>query len=249
MAVTPKNMKHLLTEIDIQKRSHHPNIVNYIHGYYIDQEIWVILEFMGGGSLTEILEMFGFVKMTEPQIAYVTLESLKALFFLHNQFRIHRDIKSDNILLGDSGEVKLADFGFAAQLTLTQQKRNTVVGTPYWMAPELIEGHDYDAKVDIWSLGIMLMEMAEGEPPYMEFPTARALFLILTKGVPELKEQDRWSPEMKDFVNKCLTKEVSQRPTSEHLLKHPFLKNACTGSDFKNLVLKVKRNGHEESFF
>jgi len=248
MAVTPKNMKHLLTEIDIKKRSHHQNIVNYIHGYYIDQEIWVILEFMGGGSLTEILEMFGFVKMTEPQIAYVTLESLKALNFLHNQFRIHRDIKSDNILLGDSGEVKLADFGFAAQLTLTQQKRNTVVGTPYWMAPELIEGHDYDAKVDIWSLGIMLMEMAEGEPPYMEFPTARALFLILTKGVPELKEQDRWSPEMKDFVNKCLTKEVSQRPTSEYLLKHPFLKNACSGSDFKNLVLKVKRNGHDEFF-
>jgi len=187
--------------------------------------------------------------MTEPQIAYVTFESLKALFFLHNQFRIHRDIKSDNILLGEGGEVKLADFGFAAQLTITQQKRNTVVGTPYWMAPELIEGHDYDAKVDIWSLGIMLMEMAEGEPPYMEFPTARALFLILTKGVPELKEQDKWSPEMKDFVNRCLTKDVAQRPTSEQLLKHPFLKNGCNASEFKNLVIKVKRNGHEESFF
>lgn len=98
---------------------------------------------------------------------------MKALLYIHSLHRIHRDIKSDNILLNDEGEVKIADFGYAAQLTQQQQKRNTVVGTPYWMAPELIRGHDYGIKVDIWSLGIMVMEMAEGEPPYMEFPPLR----------------------------------------------------------------------------
>ena len=107
MAVTPKNQKHLLTEIDIQKNSNHPNVVNYLNGYYLEAEIWVVLEFMGGGSLTEILEMFQYVQLTEPQIAYVTYETLKALHFLHRQHRIHRDIKSDNILLGENGEVKL----------------------------------------------------------------------------------------------------------------------------------------------
>jgi hypothetical protein len=240
MAVTPKNVKHLLTEIDIQRQSNHANVVNYLDGYYLENELWVVLEYMGGGSLTEVLEMFAYIKMTEPQIAYVTQETLKALRFLHSNYRIHRDIKSDNILLGEEGEVKIADFGFAAQLTVSQQKRNTVVGTPYWMAPELIEGHDYDAKVDVWSLGIMIREMAEGEPPYMEYPTARALFLILTKGVPELKDRDKWSADMRNFLNACLTKDTTARPTSEKLLQHPWLRQACTPAEFKSLVHRVK---------
>lgn len=142
---------------------------------------WVVMELMDGGCLTDVLEQFDSVRMTEGQIAHVCQQTLSALSYIHASHRIHRDIKSDNILLNTKGQVKIADFGYAAQLTQDQQKRHTVVGTPYWMAPELIRGHDYGTKVDIWSTGIMLMEMVEGEPPYMEFPPLRALFLITTK--------------------------------------------------------------------
>eukprot|EP01099_Mayorella_cantabrigiensis_P001302 TRINITY_DN1564_c0_g1_i1.p1 TRINITY_DN1564_c0_g1~~TRINITY_DN1564_c0_g1_i1.p1 ORF type:complete len:221 (-),score=49.93 TRINITY_DN1564_c0_g1_i1:244-819(-) len=180
--------------------------------------------------------------MSEPQVAYVCRESLQALNHIHSMKRLHRDIKSDNILLGLNGEVKLADFGFAAQLSDKQQKRNTVVGTPYWMAPELIEGHDYDIKVDIWSLGIMIMEMLEGEPPYMEYPTARALFLILTKGVPPLKDSS-WSSELREFLALTLHKDTEKRATGAELITHRFLKSACTGQEFKQLIFKVKKLG------
>jgi len=192
---------------------------------------------MDGGCLTDILEQFEDIRLTEPQIAFCCKETLKALSYIHTLHRIHRDIKSDNILLNTSGAIKLADFGYAAQLTQKQQKRNTVVGTPYWMAPELIRGHDYGTKVDIWSLGIMLMEMAEGEPPYMEFPPLRALFLITTKGIPPLKEPQKWSADFNDFFNKCLEKDVEKRPNADELLKHPFVHRAC---DQKDLVPTVK---------
>jgi len=191
---------------------------------------------MDGGCLTDILEQFENVKMNEQQITLVIRETLKALAYIHSLHRIHRDIKSDNILLNSDGCVKLADFGYAAQLTQKQQKRNTVVGTPYWMAPELIRGHDYGVKVDIWSLGIMLMEMAEGEPPYMEFPPLRALFLITTKGIPPLKEPHKWSADFNDFFNRCLEKEVEKRPTAEELMKHPFMKRAGDPRDISALL-------------
>lgn len=126
------------------KTSEHPNIVGYIDSYIVDErEMWVAMEFMGGGCLTDVLECFDTVQMTEPQVAYCCRETLKSLAYIHSLHRIHRDIKSDNILLSSEGHIKLADFGYAAQLTQKQLKRNTVVGTPYWMAPELIRGHDY----------------------------------------------------------------------------------------------------------
>jgi len=143
-------------------------------------------------------------------------------------------------LLGDNGSIKIADFGYAAQLTQKQQKRNTVVGTPYWMAPELIRGHDYGTKVDIWSLGIMVMEMAEGEPPYMEFPPLRALFLITTKGIPALKEPEKWTADFQDFVSKCLIKDPEDRPGADELLKHPFLKQACKPSEFVPIIQEAR---------
>jgi len=191
---------------------------------------------MGGGCLTDVLESFDSVQLTESQIAYCCRETVKALVYIHGLHRIHRDIKSDNVLLGSDGAVKLADFGYAAQLTQKQQKRNTVVGTPYWMAPELIRGHDYGTKVDIWSLGIMLMEMAEGEPPYMEYPPLRALFLITTKGIPPVKEQHKWSRDFHDFFARCLDVNVQTRPEARELLKHPFLLRACEAHEFKPVI-------------
>jgi len=242
MEINADNVKLLITEIGIMKTSHHPNIVEYVDSYIIEnRQLWVVMEFMGGGCLTDILELFEEIRLTEPQIAYCSRETLRALKYIHSLHRIHRDIKSDNLLLGNDGFVKLADFGYAAQLTQKQQKRNTVVGTPYWMAPELIRGHDYGVKVDIWSLGIMMMEMVEGEPPYMEFPPLRALFLITTKGIPPLKEPQKFSNDFNDFLAKCLEKEVDKRPTADELLRHPFLKRSCEAKDMVTLISRAKQ--------
>jgi serine/threonine protein kinase len=236
MEINNENIKLLVTEIGIMKSSKHQNIVEYLDSYIVDdREMWVVMEFMGGGCLTDVLESFDSVQMTEAQIAYVARETLKALAYVHSLHRIHRDIKSDNILLSSEGAVKLADFGYAAQLTNKQKVRNTVVGTPYWMAPELIRGHDYGTKVDIWSLGIMLIEMAEGEPPYMEYPPLRALFLITTKGIPPLKDA-KWSKEFQDFFAKCLDVNVQTRPEALELLQHPLLAKACSPEQFKPII-------------
>jgi len=242
LAAQQKNLKLLLTEIDIMKNSHHKNIVQYFDSYVVDERLlWVVMELMAGGCLTDVLEQFDTIQMTEQMIAHVCLETLEGLKYIHSLHRIHRDIKSDNILLGAKGEVKLADFGYAAQLTAQRDKRQTIVGTPYWMAPELIRGQEYDVKVDIWSLGIMAMEMAEGEPPYMDFPPLRALFLITTKGIPPLKESDKWSNEFQNFVAQCLEKDAEKRPEASTLLSHPFLKTACKPTDLVPLIEQAKR--------
>lgn len=241
MEINGENMKLLITEIGIMKTSRHENIVDFFDSYSIDdRQLWVVMEYMNGGCLTDILELFEDIKMNENQIALCCKETLRALSYIHSLHRIHRDIKSDNILLNCDGKVKLADFGYAAQLTQKQQKRNTVVGTPYWMAPELIRGHDYGTKVDIWSLGIMLMEMVEGEPPYMEFPPLRALFLITTKGIPPLKEPQKWSSDLNDFFSKCLEKDVEKRPGADELLKHPFINRACTHKELGPVIKAAK---------
>jgi serine/threonine protein kinase len=163
------------------------------------------------------------------------------------------------MLMATNGDVKIADFGYAAQLTVEKQKRQTIVGTPYWMAPELIRGQIYDTKVDIWSTGIMAMEMAEGEPPYMEFAPLRALFLITTKGVPPLRDEHKWSAEFRDFIAKSLAPEAKDRPDATTLLnvlpstllyfilffisceidcetKHPFLQKACEPAQIGKLI-------------
>jgi len=241
MEINAENLKLLITEIGIMRSSKHPNIVDYIDSYMLeDKQLWVVMEYMDGGCLTDVLELWEDLKMTEPQIAFCCRDTLKALQHLHSLHRVHRDIKSDNVLMNTQGAVKLADFGYAAQLTQKQQKRNTVVGTPYWMAPELIRGHDYGIKVDIWSTGIMLMEMAEGEPPYMEFPPLRALFLITTKGIPPLKDPSKWSSDFHDFFAKCLEKDVEKRPDTIELLKHPFLTHCCEKKEIGQLVTQSK---------
>jgi len=234
---TKKEANDIENEIMMQKTTPHPNVVKYKGAFMRENELWVVMEYMNGGSLAEVVTL---CRMTEPQIACVCKEILKALSYIHKLNRIHRDIKSDNILLKTDGSVKLADFGYCAQLTESVNKRNSIVGTPYWMAPELIRGQDYTFQVDIWSLGIATLEMAEGEPPYMEHAPLRALFLIATKGTPGLKEPHLWSDSFKDFLNICTHTDPDFRQSADQLLKHPFLKMACPKKHLVPLILKAK---------
>jgi len=240
MELNKDNSHMLITEIGIMKTSHHQNIVTFYDCFLVGKELWVIMEYCDGGCLTDILDEYTSIQLTEKQIAYCCVETLKGLAYLHNCHRIHRDIKSDNLLLNLKGEIKISDFGYAAQLGELKTKRNTIVGTPYWMAPELIRGQDYSNKVDIWSLGIMVMEMAEGEPPYMEFPPLRALFLITTKGIPGLRNPDQWSEVFIDFTNKCVDIDTENRPNSHKLLEHPFLKCRCSPEEWVDAIYAAR---------
>jgi len=245
MKLTGNNIKDIITEIRIMKASVHPNIVNYINSYLVDDKLWVVMEFMAAGCLTEVLNQYAAVRLSERHIATICLETIKGLQYMHSLNCIHRDIKSDNILLGATGEVKLADFGYAAQLTQNKGVRTTVVGTPYWMSPELIHGNNYDTKVDIWSLGIMCMEMAEGEPPYIDLTPLRALFMITTKGIPPLKEPQHWSAEFKHFVSQCLLIHAPDRPSASTLLNHPFLQKAGHTSELVVPITEARQHAEK----
>jgi len=228
----------LVSEIAMMKTLAHPNIVKYLDSYIVGNQLWVVMEFMGAGCLTDLLELFPIIQMNESEIALIMLESLKALEYIHSKHRIHRDIKSDNILLNIDGSVKLADFGYTVQLTEARCKRNTTIGTPYWEAPEVITGDYYDSKVDIWSCGIMAIEMVEGEPPYMDLPPFVALRLIVVDGIPPLTRPA--SKELNTFLGSCLEISVSTRASSQELMRHPFLLKAGTKDDIKKLIRRVK---------
>ncbi|NXL16658.1 MYO3A protein, partial [Setophaga kirtlandii] len=216
--------------------SDHPNVVKFYGMYYKKDvkngdQLWLVLELCNGGSVTDLVK--GFLKrgerMNELIIAYILREALMGLQHLHENKTIHRDIKGNNILLTTEGGVKLVDFGVSAQLTSTRLRRNTSVGTPFWMAPEVIAceqqlDSSYDARCDAWSLGITAIELGDGDPPLADLHPMRALFKIPRNPPPTLQQPELWSPEFNDFINKCLTKDYEKRPTVSTLLQHDFIK-------------------------
>ncbi|KAI9140116.1 kinase-like domain-containing protein [Paraphysoderma sedebokerense] len=205
-------------EIEILKDCAHKNIVRYLGSYFRRECLWIVMEYCAGGSVRDIFHLMK-KPLREEQIAAICRQTLQGLVYLHSFHKIHRDIKGGNILLNNKGEVKLADFGVSAQLNHTIAKRNTFIGTPYWMAPEVIQENHYDGKADIWSLGITAIEMAELYPPNSQIHPMKVLFKILKDPPPKLKNQRKWSPEFHEFVAKCLTKSLDERPTAAMLLQ------------------------------
>ncbi|XP_037395579.1 mitogen-activated protein kinase kinase kinase kinase 4 isoform X9 [Pygocentrus nattereri] len=236
MDVTEDEEEEIKLEINMLKKySHHRNIATY-YGAFIkksppghDDQLWLVMEFCGAGSITDLVKNTKGNSLKEDWIAYISREILRGLAHLHAHHVIHRDIKGQNVLLTENAEVKLVDFGVSAQLDRTVGRRNTFIGTPYWMAPEVIacdENPDatYDYRSDLWSCGITAIEMAEGAPPLCDMHPMRALFLIPRNPPPRLKSK-KWSKKFFSFIEGCLVKNYTQRPPTDQLLKHPFIRD------------------------
>ncbi|XP_059908580.1 TRAF2 and NCK interacting kinase a isoform X6 [Gadus macrocephalus] len=236
MDVTGGEEEEIKVEINMLKKySHHRNIATYYGAFIkknppgIDDQLWLVMEFCGAGSVTDLIKNTKGSSLKEEWSAYICREILRGLAHLHQHKVIHRDIKGQNVLLTENAEVKLVDFGVSAQLDRTVGRRNTFIGTPYWMAPEVIACDEnpaatYDFKSDLWSLGITAIEMAEGAPPLCDMHPMRALFLIPRNPAPKLKSK-KWSRKFESFIEMCLVKSHGQRPSTEQLLKHPLVRD------------------------
>eukprot|EP00898_Chlorokybus_atmophyticus_P007116 jgi/Chlat1/7405/Chrsp6S00594 len=217
-----ESLDEIRGEIEMLQQCNHPNIVRYLGSYRGPDYLWIVMEYCGGGSIADIMHVRE-APLDEAQIAYVCRETLKGLAYLHSIGKVHRDIKCGNILMTEQGEVKLADFGVAAQLTRTMSKRNTFIGTPHWMAPEVIQESRYDGTVDVWALGISAIEMAEVAPPRSNVHPMRVIFMISREPPPMLQEKEKWSLTFHDFVAQCLVKDSRLRPSSAQLLHHKLI--------------------------
>ncbi|KAJ8669590.1 hypothetical protein QAD02_000849 [Eretmocerus hayati] len=234
------DLQEIIKEISIMQQCDSPYVVKYYGSYFKNTDLWIVMEYCGAGSVSDIMRLRK-KTLQEDEIATILCDTLKGLEYLHLRRKIHRDIKAGNILLNNEGHAKLADFGVAGQLTDTMAKRNTVIGTPFWMAPEVIQEIGYDCVADIWSLGITALEMAEGKPPYGDIHPMRAIFMIPTKPPPSFREPDQWSPEFIDFVSVCLVKNPEERATASELLNHEFIGNAKQ----PNILSQMIADAHE----
>ncbi|XP_017311630.1 serine/threonine-protein kinase PAK 6b isoform X3 [Ictalurus punctatus] len=210
----------LFNEVVIMRDYRHKNVVEMYKSALVEEELWVIMEYLQGGALTNIVSE---TRLSEEQIATVCDAVLQALAYLHAQGVIHRDIKSDSILLTLDGRIKLSDFGFCAQISKDIPKRKSLVGTPYWMAPEVISKTPYGTEVDVWSLGIMVVEMVDGEPPYFSDTPITAMKRLRDEAAPSVRNTHKISPVLRDFLESMLTKDPLERASATDLLKHPFL--------------------------
>uniref|UniRef100_H2Y4H6 non-specific serine/threonine protein kinase n=1 Tax=Ciona savignyi TaxID=51511 RepID=H2Y4H6_CIOSA len=216
----------LFNEVVIMRDYHHENIVDMYSSFLVGDELWVVMEYMEGGALTDLVTRH---RLNEPQIATVCVSVLNALAYLHSQGVIHRDIKSDSILLTKDLTVKLSDFGFCAQISSDVPKRKSLVGTPYWMAPEVVSRSPYGPEVDIWSLGIMIMEMVDKEPPYFDEAPLHAMRRIRDMPPPKLKHPHKVNPPPHSHlvpIDQILVRDPSTRSTASELLQHPFLRKS-----------------------
>ncbi|XP_062958954.1 STE20-like serine/threonine-protein kinase isoform X1 [Cynocephalus volans] len=244
-----EELEDYMVEIDILASCDHPNIVKLLDAFYYENNLWILIEFCAGGAVDAVmLELER--PLTESQIQVVCKQTLEALNYLHDNKIIHRDLKAGNILFTLDGDIKLADFGVSAKNTRTIQRRDSFIGTPYWMAPEVVmcetsKDRPYDYKADVWSLGITLIEMAEIEPPHHELNPMRVLLKIAKSEPPTLAQPSKWSSNFKDFLKKCLEKNVDARWTTSQLLQHPFV-TVDSNKPIRELIAEAKAEVTEE---
>jgi serine/threonine-protein kinase 24/25/MST4 len=229
---TSDELADIQAEIALLSTCSSPHVTEYKTSFVKGVKLWIVMEYLGGGSCLDLLKAGSF---SEAHIAIVCRELLLGLDYLHNTGKIHRDIKAANTLLTSSGKVKLADFGVAAQLTNMKSQRMTFVGTPFWMAPEVIQEAGYDFRADIWSLGITALEMAYGEPPNAGVHPMKVLFIIPKNPAPRL-EGDEWGKDFKDFIAQCLIKDPDRRATAKELLRHRFIQRAGKVEAMRELI-------------
>uniref|UniRef100_A0A3B3VEV0 non-specific serine/threonine protein kinase n=1 Tax=Poecilia latipinna TaxID=48699 RepID=A0A3B3VEV0_9TELE len=247
---TEEELEDYMVEIDILASCDHQNIVKLLDAFYYESKLWILIEFCAGGAVDAVmLELER--PLTEPQIRVVCKQTLQALVYLHENKIIHRDLKAGNILLTLDGDVKLADFGVSAKNTKTLQRRDSFIGTPYWMAPEVVmcetsKDRPYDYKADIWSLGVTLIELAQVEPPNHEMNPMRVLLKIAKSDPPTLMQPSRWSPEFSDFLKRCLDKNLDSRWTAAQLLQHSFVSTVTDSRPLRELIAEAKAEVTEE---